>query len=119
MVVGRGELLEQVIARCVRRFKALAREADCPVLLLSQMNRNSEKRAESSYMPQLSDLRDSGTIEQVADGVIFIYRPNKYGLANANGQSQDNSLKLILAKNRNGATGHITLAHNETFTRFC
>lgn len=113
------ETLEQTIARHVRRIKALAIEAQCPVLLLSQMNRNSETRGDKSHMPILSDLRDSGTIEQVADCVFFVYRPDRYGLAvdEKTGASLKNIARLVVAKNRNGSTGIASFRFNSSFTR--
>jgi len=113
------ETLEQVIARHVRRIKALAVEAECPVLLLSQMNRNSEIRSDKSHMPILSDLRDSGTIEQVADCVFFVYRPDRHGITvdPQTGENLQNIGKLVVAKNRNGTTGIASFRFNNSFTR--
>jgi replicative DNA helicase len=117
--VAKGESLEQVIACKMRAMKQLAREADCPLLLLSQMNRNVENRTEKLHIPQLSDLRDSGTIEQVADCVFFVYRPERYGISKdtTTGKSIKGEGRLIVAKNRNGKTGSAPFRYNETFTR--
>lgn len=114
----RNELMEHVVARNVRAMKNLSIEADCPVLLLSQMNRNSENRADRMHLPQLSDLRDSGTIEQVADCVFFVYRPDRYGITQdeETGESLIGTGKLIIPKNRNGITGTARFRFNETFS---
>lgn len=116
---ARSETLEQAIARHVRYFKSLAIEADCPVLLLSQMNRNSENRADKSHMPILSDLRDSGTIEQVADCVFFVYRPERHGFTRDTpmGVNPQRVANLIVAKNRNGTSGTASFRFNQSFTR--
>jgi replicative DNA helicase len=114
----KSELLEQAIARNVRALKNLAGEAGCPLLLISQMNRNSENRSEKHGIPQLSDLRDSGTIEQVADCVFFVYRPDKYGILRdeRSGEDLTGTGRLIVEKNRNGATGSASFHFNPTFT---
>ena len=97
---------EQEIAELSRSFKLLAREMDCPVLLLAQLNRAVESR--EGGRPQLSDLRDSGAIEQDADAVLLLYR----GMDSP----QDKSATLRIAKNRNGETGEIGLVfHGEHF----
>lgn len=75
----KGETQEQMVGRNVRALKQLALDSNCPVLTVSQMNRACEARADKAYLPVMSDLRDSGTIEQVADCVAFIYRPERYG----------------------------------------
>jgi replicative DNA helicase len=116
---AKGETLEQAIARQVRFMKRIAYEAGCPLLLLSQMNRNVENRQEKMHMPQLSDLRDSGTIEQVADCVFFVYRPDRYGITKdaETGKPLRREGKLIVAKNRNGNTGIARFCYNDTFTQ--
>lgn len=89
-------------------LKALAKELDLPILALSQLSREVEKRGDKR--PQLSDLRDSGGIEQSADSVIFLYRPEYYGfMQDEAGNSTQNLLINIIAKNRNGQTGDINL----------
>ncbi|MCD8194357.1 MAG: DnaB-like helicase C-terminal domain-containing protein, partial [Tannerellaceae bacterium] len=116
---GKGETLEQVIARNIRALKRLANELDRPVLVLSQMNRASETRADRRHLPILSDLRDSGTIEQVADCVFFIYRPERHGVTKDEntGESLIGVGKLYIAKNRNGATGIARYRYNKSYTR--
>ncbi len=115
----KGENLEQAIARNIRALKNLSKEADCPVLVLSQMNRASETRPDKAHMPILSDLRDSGTIEQVADCVFFVYRPERHGITKdeVTGEDLTNSGKLIIVKNRNGGIGSARFRHNESFTQ--
>jgi len=116
---GRNETLEQVIAANIRGLKALAMETDCPVLVLAQMNRNIETRSDKMHVPMLSDLRDSGTIEQVADCVFFVYNPSRHGITEdaRSGESLEGVGKLIVAKNRNGATGVARFRYNKTMTR--
>lgn len=91
---------EQEVAELSRTLKLLAREMDCPILLLSQLSRAPEQRTD--HKPILADLRESGAIEQDADEVIFLYRPWVYD-HNAN----PNEAAIIVAKNRNGRTGEI------------
>ena len=95
-----------------RSLKALAREIDVPVLALSQLSRAVEQRRGE---PRLSDLRDSGSIEQDADVVMFIHREDKY----ENDSKRPNIAKIIIAKHRNGPTGSAELYFDEkrvTFT---
>lgn len=105
---GRSRLTEQnrqqEISEISRSLKALARELDVPILALSQLSRNVEMRAEKK--PQLSDLRESGSLEQDADMVMFLYRDEYYNRDDTNNQ---NLAELILAKNRNGPTTSIRL----------
>lgn len=109
---------EQEVSKVSRGLKAIAKEFDIPVIALSQLNREVEARAEKQ--PRLSDLRESGAIEQDADMVCFIYRPAVYGInfVTVNGV-ESNSSKLIvfdIAKNRNGALASIPLYHNDALT---
>ncbi|MCD7935533.1 MAG: AAA family ATPase [Tannerellaceae bacterium] len=115
----RGETVDQVVGRNVKALKQLALEAGCSLLLLSQMNRQSENRAEKKHLPQLNDLRDSGVIEQVADGVLFVYRPDRHGITqDEHGNSLQGICQLILSKFRHGPTGTVNLTHNPSFTKF-
>lgn len=99
---------EREISYISGRMKSLAKDLGIPVVLLSQLNRSVESRTDKR--PQLSDLRDSGSIEQDADSVIFLYRPEYYGLmTDKDGNPTDNLCELIIAKNRNGATGSVNL----------
>lgn len=101
---GNGENRVQEISGISRGLKSLAKEFDVPVLALSQLSRQVEMRAEKR--PQLSDLRDSGSLEQDADIVMFLYREEYY---NRDEEENANTAELIIAKNRNGATGAVRL----------
>lgn len=94
---------QQEISEISRNLKALAREIDVPVIALSQLSRNVELRADKR--PQLSDLRESGSLEQDADMVMFLYRENYYKQEAEN----ENLAELIIAKNRNGPTTNLRL----------
>lgn len=97
---------EQIVAEGSRACKLLARELDCPVALLSQLNRDGEKRG-GDHRPMLSDLRESGAIEQDADTVLFVHRPSEYDKEN---ESLRGYSELILGKCRNGETGIVHAA---------
>jgi replicative DNA helicase len=111
----------QEISDISRSLKALARELEVPVLALSQLSRASEQRG-GDRTPMLSDLRDSGAIEQDADVVIFIHRPEMYKdlreKAESQGISVEGLAEIHLAKHRNGPTGNFKLHFNKAFTRF-
>lgn len=115
----KGETQEQMVGRNIRALKQLALDSNCPVLTVSQMNRACEARADKAYLPVMSDLRDSGTIEQVADCVAFIYRPERYGFTrdDKTGHSLVGVGKIYIAKNRNGSTGIARFRYNPSFTR--
>lgn len=107
---------EQEVAKASREAKVIAKELNIPVILLCQLSREVEKRSDKK--PQLSDLRESGAIEQDADVVAFIYRPEYYGmLEDAGGNSLKGVGKIILAKNRNGATDETKFRYNESMTK--
>jgi replicative DNA helicase len=112
---GNGKRLqnrEQEIAEISRGLKAIAKEVNVPVLALAQLSRAVEARA--SKVPQLSDLRESGAIENDSDVVLFIYRDDLY-----NPESEARGIAdLIIAKHRNGPTGTIRLGFDPTQTRF-
>ncbi len=100
---------EQEISNISRHLKALAKELNIPIIALSQLSRAVETRKESK-MPQLSDLRESGAIEQDADMVMFIYRPEYYEqMANENGESTRGETHIRIAKHRNGSLENIKL----------
>lgn len=109
---------EQEVSTISRSLKSIAKELDIPVIALSQLNRSVEIRS-GTKRPQLSDLRESGAIEQDADMVIFIHRPEKYGLLeDENGNSLRGMAEIILAKHRNGPVGDLFLKFKDDFAKF-
>jgi replicative DNA helicase len=110
----RYENRTQEVSAISRGLKALAKELRVPVLALSQLSRAPESRG-GDHRPQLSDLRESGSIEQDADVVMFIFREEVYNRDNPDLEGQ---AELIIAKQRNGPTGKINLAFLKSFTRF-
>jgi len=113
------ESRQQEISYISRSLKALARELRVPVVALSQLSRAPEQRTGENKRPQLSDLRESGAIEQDADLVMFIYRQEVYdGALDKDGNSLEGRAEIIVGKQRNGPTGLVNLYFNKTFTRF-
>ncbi len=109
---------EQEVSAISRALKALAKELSVPVIALSQLSRAVEVRG-GSKRPQLSDLRESGSIEQDADIVSFIYRPEYYGITeDPEGQSLKGVAEIIVAKHRNGALKDVRLRFTDQFARF-
>ena len=112
---GRQESRQQEVSDISRNLKILAKEMDCPVIALSQLSRKVEERTD--HEPQLSDLRESGSIEQDADIVMFLYRENYYE-KDKEEESDTEVVDLSLAKHRNGAIGKIHLAFEKSLSRF-
>jgi replicative DNA helicase len=110
----RSESRQQEVSNISRYLKQLAREIECPVVVLSQLSRASEKR-QGSHRPMLSDLLDSGAIEQDADVVMFLHREDYY---RGPDEEPDNICEVIIAKQRNGETGTVRLTWIPRFTKF-
>jgi len=109
---------EQEVSSISRSLKSVAKELDIPIIALSQLNRSVEMRS-GNKRPQLSDLRESGAIEQDADLVIFIHRPEYYGLdVDEEGNSLRGIAEIILAKHRNGPVGDIQLKFVREYAKF-
>ena len=109
---GRSESRQQEISEISRSLKALARELNVPVIALSQLSRAVEQRPE--HRPMLSDLRESGAIEQDADVVMFLYRDDYYN----KDTERKNISEVIIAKQRNGPIGTVELVWLPDYTKF-
>ena len=110
---------EQEISMISRSLKGLAKELDIPIIALSQLNRNVEGRTgNDAKVPQLSDLRESGAIEQDADIVCFIHRPEYYKIYEIEGKDMRDVAQIIVAKHRNGATDTVNLKFKKEYARF-
>jgi replicative DNA helicase len=119
-VSGKVENRQQEISTISRQLKALAKELHLPVVVASQLSRATEQRGTKDSKPRLSDLRESGAIEQDADMVMFIYRPGYYqkeGDADPN-EPVDNTAEIIIAKQRSGPTGSFELVWRPEYTKF-
>jgi replicative DNA helicase len=109
---------EQEVAKISRGLKNMAKEFNIPIVILSQLNRDCESRANAR--PKLSDLRDSGSLEQDADVVIFVHRPEYYDIKEMyNKTSSVNKAEIIVAKQRNGPTGTFIATFLKDHACFC
>jgi replicative DNA helicase len=122
LMVGSGDQRsgnrEQEISAISRALKSIAKELDVPVIALSQLSRAVETRG-GNKKPMLSDLRESGSIEQDADMVLFIYRPEYYGFeVDEEGNNTKGTAEIIIAKHRNGAVGSVRLKYIGEYIKF-
>jgi replicative DNA helicase len=108
---NRRDPRQEQVAQISRRLKFLARELQIPVIALAQVNRSSEDRQD--HRPRLADLRESGSIEQDADTVMLLHRPDRYEPGQHEG-----IIEVIIGKQRNGPTGEVTLAYRKEFMRY-
>lgn len=112
LMSGSGESRQQEVSEISRNIKAIAKEMQCPVIALSQLSRAPEQRAD--HRPMLSDLRESGSIEQDADLAMFLYRDEYY-----NKETEDKNIgECIIAKQRNGPVGTVKLAWLGQYSKF-
>jgi replicative DNA helicase len=108
---NRRDPRQEQVAQVSRRLKFLARELNIPGIAMAQVNRASEDRQD--HKPRLADLRESGSIEQDADTVMMLHRPGKF-----DGTQEDNILEVIIAKQRNGPTGEVSLTWHKEYNRY-
>jgi replicative DNA helicase len=113
---GRAENRQQEISQLTRMLKVMSKELDLPIVLLSQLSRAMEKRDKSSRRPMLSDLRESGAIEQDADVVLFLHREDYYSDESA--PENIGKAEIIIAKQRNGPTGSIPVKWIGEYTKY-
>ena len=113
---SKGENRQQVVSEISRELKILAKDLKVPVIALSQLSRAVEQRQDKR--PMLSDLRESGSIEQDADIVAFLYRDAYYQKEHADSQEANNVTELILEKNRHGSLGTVKLYFHKEYTKF-
>lgn len=113
---AKGENRQQIVSEISRELKILAKDLRVPVIALSQLSRSVEQRQDKR--PMLSDLRESGSIEQDADIVAFLYRDAYYQKEHADSQEANNVTELILEKNRHGSLGTVKLYFHKEYTKF-
>ena len=113
---SKGENRQQIVSEISRELKILAKDLKVPVIALSQLSRSVEQRQDKR--PILSDLRESGSIEQDADIVAFLYREAYYQKEQADSQEANNVTELILEKNRHGSLGTVKLYFHKEYTKF-
>lgn len=109
---------EQEVAAVSRTLKATAKEMNVPIIALSQLSRQAVQRTGGMGRPQLSDLRESGSIEQDADMVIFVHRPDYLGLSDGGTENDKEKTYIIIAKHRNGQTGEIEMRFKSDLVKF-